>query len=87
MSTALRLLIVEDSEDDARLLMRELTKNGYDLESERVQTPEAMQSALKGQKWDLVISDYVMPRFSGLDALRILKDSGIDIPFIMPLYP
>jgi len=83
MATPLRLLIVEDSEDDARLLIRELTKHGYELQYERLETPEAMHEALITKKWDVVISDYVMPRFSGLEALRIIKESGIDIPFII----
>ena len=83
MSTPLRVLIIEDSEDDALLLERELTKNGYDLDSERVDTPEAMQSALASTTWDIVISDFVMPHFSGLDALRILQESRRDIPFII----
>ncbi len=77
MIAPLRLLIVEDSEDDALLLERELTKNGYDLECERVDTPEAMQHAFAAKAWDIVISDFVMPRFSGLDALRTQKESGL----------
>jgi len=83
MSTPLRLLIVEDSEDDALLLERELIKNGYELDSRRVDTPEAMKEALVTKTWDLIISDFVMPRFSGLDALRIVKDRAVDIPFII----
>ena len=83
MSTPLRLLIVEDSVDDAWLLIRELTKQGFDLQYERLETPEAMHEALATKKWDVVISDYVMPRFSGLEALGILKESGFDIPFII----
>ncbi len=83
MSTPLRLLIIEDSEDDALLLERELTRNGYELYSERVDTPEAMKSALATNTWHLVISDFVMPHFSGLDALRILQESRRDIPFII----
>ncbi|MEI6824756.1 MAG: ATP-binding protein [Desulfuromonadales bacterium] len=75
MSTPLRLLIIEDSEDDALLLIRELAKNGYDPDCERVDTPEGMQSALAAGAWDVVVSDYVMPRFSGLAALRMLKES------------
>jgi len=83
MTTTLRLLIIEDSEDDALLLERELTKNGYVLDTHRVDTPEAMKNALATKTWDLVISDFVMPHFSGLDALRIFKKRGIDIPFII----
>ena len=79
----LRLLIIEDSEDDALLIERELTKNGYNLDCRRVDTPEALQSELIAKEWDIVISDFVMPRFSGLDALKMLKGSGIDIPFIV----
>lgn len=54
MSTPLRLLIIEDSEDDALLLERELTKNGYDLDSRRVDTPEALKSALAAKRWFLL---------------------------------
>ena len=83
MTTPLNLLIIEDSEDDALLLERELSKNGYDLASRRVDTPEAMQAALSAKKWDVVVSDYVLPHFSGLDALQMLKESGADTPFIV----
>ena len=83
MTTPLNLLIIEDSEDDALLLERELSKNGYDLASRRVDTPEAMQAALSAKEWDVVVSDYVLPHFSGLDALQMLKESGADTPFIV----
>ena len=83
MSTPLRLLIVDDSENDALLIERELSKNGYDLYCERVYTPEALQGALAAKEWDIVISDFIMPRFSGLDALRMVKDCTGNIPFIM----
>jgi len=83
MAKRIRVLIVEDSEDDTRILEREITKNGYELVSERVDTPAAMQTALTEQTWDIIISDYVMPRFSGLEALRILKESHRDIPLII----
>src|SRR6266498_1827700 len=79
----LRVLIVEDSEDDAFLVIRELRRGGYEPTSERVETPEAMMSSLLKHKWDIVISDYVLPRFSGHGALKILKDSGLDLPFII----
>jgi two-component system sensor histidine kinase UhpB len=79
----LRTLLVEDSEDDALLLGLILKQGGYDLTSERVDTPESMRAALDRQGWDVVVSDYVMPRFSGLAALRILQERGLDLPFII----
>ena len=79
----LRCLIVEDAEDDALLLLRQLRAGGYDVTWERVDTAEAMRAALDRQPWDIVISDYSMPRFSGLAALELLKASGLDLPFII----
>jgi signal transduction histidine kinase len=83
MSRPLRALIIEDSEDDAILTARELRRGGYDVVSERVDTPGAMADALIQRQWDVVIADYAMPRFSGLDALEVLKQSGQDLPFII----
>jgi two-component system, NarL family, sensor histidine kinase UhpB len=83
VAQALKALLVEDSEDDALLLALILKQGGYDLTSERVDTPESMQAALERQSWDLVISDYVMPRFSGLAALRIMQEKGLDLPFLI----
>src|ERR687898_3019162 len=83
MSAPLRLLIIEDSENDALLLERELRRGGYDLTSHRVDTPESMADALGNHTWDLIISDYTMPQFSGIAALQQLNESGMDIPFIV----
>ncbi|QSV46073.1 SpoIIE family protein phosphatase [Geobacter benzoatilyticus] len=83
MANALRVLIIEDSEDDAFLLLRELKKGGYEVEYERVETSEAMMEAIVGSSWDIAISDYVLPRFSGLEALEIWRRSGFDAPFIV----
>jgi len=83
MDTLLRVLIVEDSEDDAILLGRQIRRGGYNLAVERVDTPQAMAAALDRQKWDVVVSDYVMPQFSGLEALSIIQEKGLDLPFIM----
>jgi PAS domain S-box-containing protein len=83
MSKPLRLLIVEDSEDDALFLLHELRKGGYTVTSERVDTAPAMSAALEKQAWDVVIADYVMPYFSAPDALILLKGKGIDLPFIV----
>jgi len=83
MSKPLNILIVEDSEDDCLLLLRELRRAGYDPAHERIETSEAMRSELANREWDIVISDYVLPTFSGLDALTVLKCSGLDLPFII----
>ena len=83
MPRPLGALIVEDSEDDAILLVRELRRGGYTVASERVDTAAAMRAALCSREWDLVIADYQMPHFSGLAALEMLKDSGLDLPFII----
>ena len=82
MDKTLRLLIVEDSEDDALLLVRELRRSGYELVHERVDGAEAVSKALASATWDLVIADYTMPQFRGTDALKIVKQQGFDIPFI-----
>ncbi|MEE9168096.1 MAG: adenylate/guanylate cyclase domain-containing protein [Candidatus Neomarinimicrobiota bacterium] len=83
MSTALRVLLIEDSEDDAQLLLRELRRGGYEPTYERIETPEAMKAALDDRTWDIIISDYVMPHFSGPAALGLLKESGLDLPIII----
>jgi signal transduction histidine kinase len=76
-------LLVEDSENDADLLEIELQRAGYDTVCRRVETPEAMAAALAEQRWDVVIADYVMPRFGGLEALALVKKHGLDLPFIV----
>lgn len=82
MKTPLNALVVEDSEDDARLLVRELKKGGYELSHERVETADGLREALAHGRWDVVLCDFAFPRFSGEAALRIVKESGQDIPFI-----
>jgi hypothetical protein len=79
----LRALIVEDVERDALLVLRELKRGGFDVTSERVDTPEAMTAALAEQPWEIVISDYSMPRFSAPMALEIVKALKLDLPFII----
>ncbi|HTL99380.1 MAG TPA: response regulator [Holophagaceae bacterium] len=79
----MRLLLVEDSEDDALLLKRELEKGGYAPDIRRVETAEAYTAALAEGGWDLVIGDYVLPAFSGEEALRILRKADPDLPFII----
>jgi CheY-like chemotaxis protein len=81
--TSLRVLVVEDVEQDALLLVRELERGGFDVSFERVETSEAMSSALAKQPWDIVISDYMMPRFSAPLALALLNERKLDLPFII----
>ena len=80
---ALRALIVEDSDDDTELLARELRRAGFDLEYCRVDTPESLSAQLRTGRWDIVFSDFTMPRFNAFDALSLLRDSGLDLPFII----
>jgi PAS domain S-box-containing protein/putative nucleotidyltransferase with HDIG domain len=83
MGKPLRLLILEDSEDDSLLLLRELRRSGYEVEFERVETANALRALLAEKVWDLILSDYTLPQFSAPEALEILKASGLDIPFII----
>ena len=82
MGIPLRVLIVEDSEDDVRLLARELKRGGYEVIHEQVDTAPAMQAALDRQVWDVVIGDFSMPKFSGVEALALVRERGLDVPYI-----
>jgi len=79
----LKVLLVEDSEDDAALILRELKRIGYEVASERVETAKAMQAALLDKPWDIVLCDYTLPSFNALQALEVLKATGKDIPFVV----
>jgi PAS domain S-box-containing protein len=79
----LRVLIVEDSENDAELLKIELQRAGYEPVCHRIDDGAAMSAALQRQGWDLVIADYVLPHFNGLDALALVKSMELDLPFII----
>jgi len=83
MSEALNVLMIEDSEDDALLVLRELRRSGFELVWERVETAEALQAALTNHPWDLLISDNHLPGFDAPTALEILKQSHLDSPFIV----
>ena len=80
--TTLRLLLIDDSEDDAALVVRELSRAGYSVASRRVDTPEALATALSSQRWDLAIADFSMPRFNGVAALTLLREHDADLPLI-----
>ncbi len=83
MAIPLRLLMVEDSEDDAQLLLNALKRGGYDVVCERVSSGSAMEIALARQPWDIIIADQNLPHFSGLEALDLLKENGYDVPFFL----
>jgi PAS domain S-box-containing protein len=83
MPDPLRVLMVEDSVEDTFLTVRELQRGGFNVTFERVETPAALQAALEAHPWDLIISDYAMPLFSGPAALALSRQTGLDIPFIM----
>jgi PAS domain S-box-containing protein len=79
----LKVLIIEDSEDDALLVMRELRRGGFTVVWERVETAEELQKALATQTWDVIISDYHLPKFDASRALQIVKQDFPDLPFIV----
>ena len=83
MAEPLRVLLVEDSEDDTLLTVRELQRAGYDLRFERVETSEGLAAALESQTWDAIICDYNLPRFTGPEALKIIRESLPDLPCIV----
>ena len=83
MADPIRLLMCEDSADDAVLMVAHLRRGGVELDFERVDQAEAAREALRERTPDLVISDYWMPGFGAEDALNLVKASGLDIPFIL----
>jgi PAS domain S-box-containing protein len=83
MPIALNVLIVEDSEDDALLLVMELRRGGWEVSHQRVDTAAAMTAALDAQPWDIIIADNAMPHFSGPAALALVRGRAMDLPFIL----
>ena len=79
----LRVLIVEDSDNDGLLIVHALTTAGYEVVSERIETASQMRAALARRAWDIVIADYSLPQFDGRAALALLQATGQDIPFIV----
>ena len=83
MTRPLRLLLVEDSEDDVLLVVRELSKHGFTLDHARVDTPSALRAALDDGAWDIVITDHNMPGFNSEEALAIVREKDADLPVII----
>ena len=82
MTSTLRVLIIDDAESDATLVVRALAAAGYDVREEWVCTPESLAAALDRDVWDLAIADYSLRRLSGIAALRLVRQRSADIPFI-----
>lgn len=83
MRNNLKVLMLEDSEADAHLLLRELRRGGFEVTHLRVESVEDFRAALREEPWDVVISDYTLPRGGGLEALQVVRDAGLDLPFIL----
>lgn len=82
MNTMLRCLQIEDSESDAALIVRMLEKAKFRVQGERVESAQDLRAALSRQTWDIIIADFHLPGFDAYKALRVLKETGLDIPFI-----
>jgi len=83
MERTLNVLLIEDSEDDATLIVHELERGGFKVEHDRVDTRGEVKEALRGRHWDVILSDHAMPGTCSLEALTIAKDLGIETPFII----
>lgn len=83
MQTNLRVLIAEDTGDDALLLIRALKKGGYAPEMTRIWTRERLNEELHNREWDIILSDYHMPGFGGEELISIVRGEGFDIPIII----
>ncbi len=83
MKKQLKALLIEDSKDDALLIIDSLKQGDREIKFERVETAKEMESALEQNSWDIIFSDYCLPRFSGIDALQLLKKKKVKIPFMV----
>ena len=79
----MRVLFVEDSDDDIMLVIRELEQAGYEITFASVDNAAALRAALEHGRWDVVIVDYSLPRFSAPEALAVVKERGLDLPCIV----
>lgn len=83
MKELIKVLMLEDNPSDAALILRELRKAWKEVSYQRVFSGNDMKKLLFAEDWDIIVSDYSMPQFTGIDGLEILKESGLDLPFIM----
>ncbi len=83
MSIPLRLLLVEDSERDAQLVLRNLRQGGYEPAHLRVQTALDLKASLSNREWDVVVADHSLPGSDSLSALLLVREAGLDLPFLI----
>ncbi len=83
MAERLQALLIEDSEDDARLIVHELEHGGYDVSFERIDTPDGIEEALKRKNWDVILCDHAMPRVCAPEALQIVQKLRPGTPFVV----
>lgn len=83
MGEQLRALLIEDSEDDAMLIVNELKNGGYEVDYERIDTSDAIEDALRRREWDVVLCDHAMPHICAPEALQIVRKRHPDTPFII----
>ncbi len=79
----LHVLVVEDSSDDARLIIHELKMAGFQIISERIQSAQELEQALNAKNWDIVLSDYTLPQYTAIDVLKAVKEKNPDLPCIV----
>jgi len=83
MGTPLKALMVEDNENDLRMMVRALTQGGFEVSYRQVEDPRALSQALHGEPWDAILLDYNLPNFTAPEALKMIKELGIDLPCIV----
>ncbi|MBU0624017.1 MAG: response regulator, partial [Candidatus Thermoplasmatota archaeon] len=83
MGKTLNVLLIEDSEDDAMLIVHELEHGGYDVDFERCDSADAIKDALSRREWDVILSDHAMPRICAPEALQIVRQSMVETPFVV----
>src|SRR5690349_11086995 len=83
MGKTIKILLIEDSENDAELLLHELRRGGYDPVHKRVETEEGLRTAIEQETWDLVTCDHTMPQFNSTAALGLLRARELDVPLII----
>jgi len=83
MENTLKVLVVVDAAEDAQLVARELARGGFSVKFRRAANAQALRAALDGSPWDVILCDYTLPGFDGLQALQVVRESGLDTPLLM----